>query len=98
MAQSSNVVPLRGRKGSAPNTLNGKVTPLRRKNSEARPTDNPWSLSVPRVFVALVRGAVWWLDRAHIRKYSGYSVSVGAGRPFRGANQDFPIPTPYWNA
>ena len=27
---------------------------------------------------APVRDAVWWLDRAHIRKYSGYSISVGA--------------------
>jgi len=36
MAESSNVVPLRGRKGAAPSTLNGKVPPPRRKNSEVR--------------------------------------------------------------
>jgi len=36
MAKSSNVVRLRGRKGAAPNTLNGKVPPPRRKNSEVR--------------------------------------------------------------
>jgi len=36
MAKSSNVVRLRGRKGAAPNTLNGKVPPPRRKNKEVR--------------------------------------------------------------
>ena len=36
MAKSSNVVPLRGRKGAAPNTLNGKVPPPRRKNKDVR--------------------------------------------------------------
>jgi len=36
MAKPSNVVPLRGRKGSAPNTLNGKVPPPRRKNKDLR--------------------------------------------------------------
>ena len=36
MAQSSNVVPLRGRKGAAPNALNGKVPPPRRKNKDVR--------------------------------------------------------------
>ncbi len=36
MAKSSNVVPLRGRKGAAPSTLNGKVPPPRRKNKDVR--------------------------------------------------------------
>ena len=36
MAKSSKVIPLRGRKGAVPNTLNGKVPPPRRKNSEVR--------------------------------------------------------------
>ena len=36
MAQSSNVVPLRGRKGAAPVPLNGKVPPPRRKNKDVR--------------------------------------------------------------
>ncbi len=36
MAESSNVVPLRGRKGAAPVPLNGKVPPPRRKNKEVR--------------------------------------------------------------
>jgi len=36
MAESSNVVPLRGRKGAAPSTLNGKVPPPRRKNKDVR--------------------------------------------------------------
>ena len=36
MSQASKVVPFRGRKGAAPNTLNGKVPPPRRKNSEVR--------------------------------------------------------------
>ena len=36
MAQTSNVIPLRGRKGASPIPLNGKVPPTRRKNSEAR--------------------------------------------------------------
>jgi len=36
MSQASKVVPFRGRNGSAPNTLNGKVPPPRRKNSEVR--------------------------------------------------------------
>jgi len=36
MAKSSNVVRLRGRKGAAPSTLNGKVPPPRRKNKDVR--------------------------------------------------------------
>jgi len=36
MARSTNVVPLRGRKGAAPSTLNGKVPPPRRKNKDVR--------------------------------------------------------------
>ena len=36
MPKPSNVVPLRGREGSAPNTLNGKVPPPRRKNKDVR--------------------------------------------------------------
>ncbi len=36
MSQASKVVPFRGRSGAVPNTLNGKVPPPRRKNSEVR--------------------------------------------------------------
>jgi len=36
MAEISNVVPLKGRKGSPPSTLNGKVPPPRRKNKDVR--------------------------------------------------------------
>jgi len=36
MSQASKVIPFRGAKGSSPNTLNGKVPPPRRKNSEVR--------------------------------------------------------------
>ncbi len=36
MSQASKVVPFRGRKDASPNTLNGKVPPPRRKNSEVR--------------------------------------------------------------
>jgi len=36
MAASSNVVPLRGRDGAAPSTLNGKVPPKRIPNAESR--------------------------------------------------------------
>jgi len=36
MAETSNVVPLRGRKGAAPIPLNGKVPPPRRKNKDVR--------------------------------------------------------------
>jgi len=36
MPQTSNVIPLRGRKAAAPNIENGNVPPTRRKNSEAR--------------------------------------------------------------
>jgi len=36
MAESSNVVRLRGRKGAAPVPLNGKVPPPRRKNKDIR--------------------------------------------------------------
>ncbi len=36
MSQASKVIPLRPRKGAAPNTLNGKVPPPRRKNKDVR--------------------------------------------------------------
>ncbi len=36
MSQASKVIPFRGRNRSAPNTLNGKVPPPRRKNKEVR--------------------------------------------------------------
>ena len=36
MAQSSKIVPLRPKKGSPPNTLNGKVPPPRRRNKDLR--------------------------------------------------------------
>ena len=36
MSQASKVIPFRGRKGAAPNTLNGKVLPPRRKNKDLR--------------------------------------------------------------
>ncbi len=39
MSKASNVVPLRGRNGTAPNIENGKVPPPRRKNSESRPRE-----------------------------------------------------------
>ena len=36
MSQSSKVVPFRGPNGAAPNTLNGKVPPLRKRNKDVR--------------------------------------------------------------
>lgn len=36
MEQSSKVVPFRGMNGSAPNTLNGKVPPPRKRNKDVR--------------------------------------------------------------
>ena len=36
MSQASKVIPFRGRNAAAPNTVNGKVPPPRRKNSEVR--------------------------------------------------------------
>ena len=36
MSQASKVIPLRPRKGAAPNTLHGKVPPPRRKNKDVR--------------------------------------------------------------
>ena len=39
MSKVSNVVPLRGANRGKPNALNGKVPPLRRKNSDSRPRE-----------------------------------------------------------
>ena len=52
MPQSSNVVPLKGRKGASPNTLNGKVPPPRRKNSEVRSREHLTPDEVERLITA----------------------------------------------
>ncbi len=49
MSKVSNVVPLRGRNAAAPNIVNGKVPPPRRKNSESRPREYLTSDEVDRL-------------------------------------------------
>ena len=49
MSKASNVVPLRGRNGTAPNIVNGKVPPPRRKNSDSRPREYLTSDEVDRL-------------------------------------------------
>jgi len=52
MSKASNVVPLRGKNGTAPNTLNGKVPPPRRSNKDVRPREYMTSDEVDRLTVA----------------------------------------------
>ncbi len=52
MAQSSNIVPLRSRNTRAPNTLNGKVPPPRRKNKDLRSREHLTPDEVNRLIVA----------------------------------------------
>ena len=55
MSKASNVVPLRGRDGTAPNIENGKVPPPRRKNSDSRPREYLTSDEVDRLKVVSQR-------------------------------------------
>ena len=53
MSNTSNVVPLRGQKRAAPNTLNGKVPPPpRKKNKDARSREYLTPDEVERLMVA----------------------------------------------
>ena len=52
MNKVSNVVPLRGRNAAAPNIVNGKVPPARRKNSDSRSREYLTSDEVDRLIVA----------------------------------------------
>ena len=52
MSKASNVVPLRGRNGTAPNIVNGKVPPPRRSNKAVRPREYLTSDEVDRLIVA----------------------------------------------
>ena len=52
MSKVSNVVPFRGANRYRPNTLNGKVLPLRRKNSDYRPREYLTGDEVDRLMVA----------------------------------------------
>ncbi len=49
MATASNVVPLNGKKAVLPNTENGKVPPLRRKNSDLRSREHLTSQEVDQL-------------------------------------------------
>ncbi len=51
MSKASNVVPLRGKNGPAPNIENGKVPPPRRKNSDSRPREYLTADEVDRLIV-----------------------------------------------
>ena len=52
MSKVSNVVPLRGANRASPNALNGKVPPLRRKNSDYRSREYLTSDEVGRLMIA----------------------------------------------
>ena len=52
MAQSSNVVPLKGKKAKAPNIVNGKVPPPRRKNKDLRSREHLTSDEVDRLIAS----------------------------------------------
>ena len=52
MAESSNVVRLRGRKGAAPVPVNGKVPPPRRKNKDVRSREHLTPDEVERLIIS----------------------------------------------
>jgi len=52
MSKASNVVPLRGTNRGSPNTLNGKVPPLRRKNKDLRSREYLTSEEVDQLITA----------------------------------------------
>jgi type 1 fimbriae regulatory protein FimB/type 1 fimbriae regulatory protein FimE len=52
MSKVSNVVPLRGTNGARPNTLNGKVPPLRRRNKDLRSREYLTSEEVDQLITA----------------------------------------------
>ncbi len=52
MSKASNVVPLRGTNRDSPNTLNGKVPPLRRKNKDLRSREYLTSEEVDQLITA----------------------------------------------
>ena len=52
MKQTSNVVPLRRKNGSAPNTLNGRTPPPRQKNKDVRSREHLTSDEVDRLITA----------------------------------------------
>ncbi len=52
MSQVSNVVPLKGGKGSPPNSESGQVPPIKRKNSEVRDREHLTPEEVDRLIAS----------------------------------------------
>ena len=85
MSKASNVVPFRGRNGTAPNIENGKVPPPRRKNSDSRPREYLTSDEVDRLIgTAKALGRHGHRDATLILVAFRHGQSIGTGRAAMG--------------